>query len=272
MKVKQIARTALETVSQPALSKIHRFHNAHRGEKCYIIGDGITLKWFDLTAFEDRIALPLVYVPFHNDFAALQTPYLSVVEPWCFYGPWYAKAQPRKWIWNGIQEIYKKEIIRKNPDKEYFVNLSNYMALWGRNINFIYQDIHDHRLPADFITHRLRMNQGSFRWAVSLAIYMGFEDIHLVSCDYTHDPSRSLHWYEKGEGKLIPQPGYEREFLTAAQQYADITTITLDGGSEVLNAVTYQNFTGRSPQYRENDELMRKEYLDVFRTFPGYTM
>jgi len=105
-----------------------------------------------------------------------------------------------------------------------------------------------------------------------LAIYMGFDHIYLVGSDYTHMPSRSLHWYEKGQGVFCPQENYQKDFFKIANEFIDITTITLDGTSDFINAVTYEEYTGCEPLYRENTELADDKYLKALSTWPGYTI
>ena len=101
---------------------------------------------------------------------------------------------------------------------------------------------------------------------------MGFDRCYLVGCDYTHVPSRNLHWIEKGQGVITPHDNYNKDFFEIAKEFIDITTITLDGTSDVINAVTYKEHTGREPMFRENTELLDKRYLKILATWPGYTI
>ena len=107
-----------------------------------------------------------------------------------------------------------------------------------------------------------------------MAIYMGFNEIYLVGCDYTHNPARSMHWYENGNGNCLPNKDFEinRLFFCIAKEFIDITTITLDGTSDYLNSVTYKEYTGHDPVYKENIELIDKRYLKTLATFQGYSI
>ena len=40
------------------LSKIYKFKNLHKGEACYLFGDGPSVKYFDLKQFSDKISIP----------------------------------------------------------------------------------------------------------------------------------------------------------------------------------------------------------------------
>lgn len=264
-----LLRRAIPFLARPLLSRVHRLRNAHQGESCYLIGGGVSLKWFDLGAFSDKPAIPCAFLPFHRDFPQLDVQYLSFQEPYVFY-PWEPSITGKRlYTGNPTQAMYRS-FIDRNPDKQFFVNLSNAPALWRRNVVYTFRQFHDPSLPADFITARADAFAGSLRFGISLAIYLGFRDIFLVGYDYTHKPGRRLHWFEKGHGFHQDIPGYNREFFEIAQEYANITTITLDSGAECLRAVTYEAHTGRKPAYRENTELMDEQYLRVLATWPGY--
>jgi hypothetical protein len=134
----------------------------------------------------------------------------------------------------------------------------------------MFRAIKNKRLASDFITHRINAFQGSLRASILLAIYMGFDQCYLVGCDYTHVPSRSLHWYEKGQGTFCAQENYNKDFFEIAKKFIDITTITLDGTSDFINAVSYKEHTAQDPVFRENTELISERYLNVLATWPGY--
>ena len=168
--------------------------------------------------------------------------------------------------------MYTEELIDRHSDVTFFINLSNYPSLRRKNITYTFNDLYDDRLPADFITKRINAFHGSLRTSILMAIYMGFDHCYLVGFDYTHVPSRSLHWHEKGQGVFFPQENYNKDFFEIAKEFIDITTITLDGTSDFINAVTYKDHTGFDPIYRENTELLDDWHLKVFSSWPGYSI
>ena len=267
--MKSALKNLLVPFVKPLLSKIHRYKDAHKGESCYLIGDGISVKWFDLAEFSNKTAIPCAFIPFHNDFEKLSVQYLSVAEPWWFYPFERDPAITGTYKKNARQFAYR-EVLSKHTDKEFFVNLSNYPVLRNNNITYIYRDFYDGRLPVNFITQRIDSFHGSLRSSISLAIYMGFDPVYLIGYDYTHVPSRNLHWYEKGQGVAQPHENYNKDFFAIAKEFVDITTITLDGTSDFINAVTYKNYTGREPLYRENTDLVNEKYLNALATWSGY--
>ena len=101
---------------------------------------------------------------------------------------------------------------------------------------------------------------------------MGFEEIVLVGCDYTHENSRVGHWYEKGKGTLSPNIDYLSRFLEIARKYAKIITITTEGGGSILPGVPYSEFTGRPLSFRENNKIIDIETLKLLDMLPGYNI
>jgi hypothetical protein len=270
--MKSTMKRLLVPLAKPLLSKIHQYKDAHKGESCYLIGDGISIKWFDLAAFSDKTAIPCGFIPFHNEFDRLNVTYLSLIEPWWFYPLQRTTSQPARVIRNQIQKAYVVDVIERYPNKQFFVNLSNFATLRKKNIIYNYQHFLDDRLPDNYLSRRINAYEGSLRWMILLAVYMGFDHVYLVGCDYTHINCRALHWYERGEGIHTPFLGYQEDFFKIALEFIDITTITLDGSSEFINAVSYQDHTGRNPLFRENTELLTSRYRKLLATWPDYNI
>lgn len=270
-KIESKLKNLLLQVSQPVLSKILPFKDIHKGESCYLIGDGVSLKWFDLKEFSSKISIGIGFVAFHKEFKTLNAKYLMVAEPFWFYPGFWTNNITKSASMPDISKAYRN-FIEDNQEKKFFLNLSNYPVMRSKNIIYMFRDIKDKRLPVDFITRRINAFHGTLRSSILLAIYMGFDHCYLVGCDYTHVPSRMHHWYEKGRGFFSPHENYNKDFFEMAKEYIDITTITLDGASEFINAMTYKNHTGHDTIYKENWELVDERYLKVLATFPGYSI
>lgn len=270
--MKNALKELLVPFAKPLLSKLHKYKGSHKGESCYLMGDGVSLKWFDLAAFGDLTTIPCGFIPFHNDFDRLSVDYVSIIETWWFYPFQWTTSPPISLIRNPISASYKKDVIDRYTEKKFIVNLSNYPTLRKKNVFYNYKYFLDAALPENHLSNRINCYEGSLRWMILLAVYLGFDHVYLVGCDYTHIPCRGLHWYEKGEGIYSSFPGYQKEFFEVAKEFVDITTITLDGTSEFINARTYEEHTGRRPLYRENTELLSDKYLQLLASWPGYSI
>lgn len=267
--MKNYIKNALFSLSAKKLEKINDYYQRYKGESCYLVGDGVSIKYFDLGLFVDKMAIPCGCLPFHNDFEKLHVEHCLLVEPWWFYPTQLTKEAAGGLILNNIQKEYKSNI-KKFKNINFFVNLSNYPMLFEDNVTYVFRDIPDKRLAEDFISKKINIYSGSFRASIFLAIYMGFSSCDLVGFDYTHIPSRSLHWYELGNGLIVDQGAYEREFLDIAKEFIDIRTITLDGLGNDLNHITYQDLFKCAPQYKENHEILSDKYLKCLASWPGY--
>lgn len=267
--MKDLVKKLLVPAVKPIISKIHALKDLYKGQDCYLIGDGVSIKWFDMSVFSDKKAIVCNFFPFHKDFDKLDAPYLSMVEPWWFYANETTPPPESKSLPNYRQEEYRK-LMDQYPDKTFFVNLSNYPVIRRKNIIYTYLDFFDDRLPSNFINSRINGFEGSIRTLITMAAYMGFKHAYLIGFDYTHEPGRNLHWYEKGEGYFSPKSDYNKPFFDIAQEFIDITTITVEGGSKLVKSITYEEFTGLKPHFQENTELASMTYLNTLATWPGY--
>ncbi len=270
--MKSVLVNCLRPAMDPILAGIRKYKDIHKGESCYLFGDGVSIKWFDLGTFSDKQGIVCGFLPFHNDFSRLHSEYFILIEPWWFYPFQRTTSPPVKFVQNHLQKLYRKHVIEKYTDKTVFTNISNYPVLYNKNICYTFRDIIDVSLTDNFISHQMNCFAGSLRASILIAIYLGFDHCHLVGFDYTHFPSKSRHWYEKGMGLVNDLKYHEQDFLELAKQFIDITTITLDAGSNTLNHITYKAHTGLDPVFKENTEILTRKYLNIFNKWPGYTI
>ena len=254
------------------LSKLDALYQRHAGQECYIFGDGISLKWMDLQQFSNRLSIAGNMIVYHNDFKQLRAPYCTITEPFFFYPVFpYRPKGKIKLLRHYMYKEYKKSIA-ENPETTFFINFSNYPVCRFPNILYIsrlYKTPFEINNP---FRDRTDSHGGTFSFQLSLAIFLGFKKAYLVGHDYTHFPSRSLHFYEKGEGILDGNRNFKCDFINYAKQYIDLTTVTLEGGSETMNAITYKELTGKEPQYRENTSIVDRVKLENLATWHGYSI
>ena len=267
-----IIQNLIYPLSNKILRKVNKFENLHKNESCYLIGDGSSVKWFDLHKFNNLISLTVGYIPFHNDYSCLNNPYSLLIEPFWFYENVKTTVGNKIKIKNEIQKKYR-DVIDKKKDTNYFLSLSNYPVTYNKkNIFYLYNNIPNSLLLNHFHEKGLNPFYGSMRTSILMAIYMGFQKVYLIGYDYTHSPSRHLHWYEKGQGELSDLENYEKEFFKIANEFIDITTVTIDGISDKVNYITYEKLTGSKPIYKENYDILNMDYLQALSNWPGYSI
>jgi len=253
----------LKKVSKKILSRNQIFKNIHSGESCYLFGNGASIKFMDLSKFDDKPGLACTFLWLHKDFKKLDVRYYSTIAPFWFYP---LRRHPT--IKNNIKFNYlaqmQKKILKDFPDLYFFTSLSNYLGLGGKNVYYLHHfdeklSDHSYDMTNNFFFH------GAIEALICQAIYMGFKKAYLVGFDYTHHPQRVGHFYEKGKGALIYDDEYKREFFAWAKKYIELVTITTENcSSKNMNYISYEDYTNSKEIYIENNELVKKKYLNLF--------
>lgn len=247
---------------------LKKFSNLHKGETCYIFGDGPSIKWFDLRLLNDHPAICCGMIPFHKDFNKLDVKYAALVAPWLFVPKIF---QPKIYHpYRMIASEYEKFIFC-NLDKEFFVSLTNFFSLSGKNINYVFRGLPDNRNRTDEALSHYELFGGSFHATLALAYYLGFYKVYLVGFDaWTIRPQRNIRFYEFGMGDAIDSAPYTDELLEIFKSEMDICTISFDGSSGNLKNIKYKDYTGKVPVYKENNAIMSTHYLNILDSYPGY--
>ncbi len=196
-----------------AATRLTKFRNRHRGEACYVFGDGPSVKWFDLSGFQDLPAICCGMLPFHRDAHKLDLRYCVLLEPWAFTPEFvHARVSGLK-NFSAVLAEYRAAI-RQNRQKEFFVHITNYPSLTGKNISYVFRRLPDTSDAAQPQLRQFDVFAGSFHGSLALAWYMGFTKIYLIGFDaWTVQPARNMHWYEHGRGILFEAENLAEDFL-----------------------------------------------------------
>ena len=248
---------------------LNKYKDIHKGETCYIFGDGPSIKWFDLTKFSDHIGISCGTIPFHNDFEKLNVKYHMLVEPWFYCPAWVQPHQSLKDY--KVLSSAHRNFMCQNKDIEFFINLSNFPWVFGSNINYVHRKL----ITRNSKLHKIKTIQnpfsGSFHATLSLAYLMGFSKVYLVGFDgWTIQPSRTKRWFELGKGEYFTATNFAFDFLGIVKNQIDIYTISLDGKSCNVKNINYEQYTNKKADFKENHQLLSKEYLNILDTFPEY--
>ncbi len=263
-----INQLLLGTVS-PILERNQRFKNKHKGESCYIFGNGVSIKDMDLGCFSDKIGFGCNLLFFHKDFNKLDVRYYAEPPPYWYYHCW---KNPN----TGMTSVNKLSLLQRDFQKkykniDYFVNLTNFPVLFGRNIFYIHHfgkrspDVDGFDLSGKFFY------TGALHAMISMAIYMGFKKAYLIGCDYTHSPQRILHFYEKGKGGKNCDDSYNEDYFNLVRNKIELITITNSNSiSKTLKFITYKDYTGNNEIYNENYNLVDSDILKTLSQWGGY--
>lgn len=251
----------LLSISRPVLERNKRFKNLHKGQSCYIFGNGVSLKSMDLGKFNDRIAIGCNSLFIHKDFGKLDCRYYQIPATLTFYPyrRYYGKLQR-----NYLGDLYKRKI-RENRHVNFFTSLSNYFSVRGENIFYTHHFGHGWNLDKREMDGIFSLMEGATYAMLGTAIYMGFESAVLVGVDYTFTPRQSSHFFEKGTGSLENETEnnpYGGALFQALQKRIDLTTIVQKGmRSDLLKYVEYEEYVKTPSNYLENTEIVDSHSL-----------
>lgn len=246
------------------LARNKKFKNSHKGDSCYIFGNGASLKNMDLAKFSDRVSIGCNHLCLHNDFRALDIRYYMLVEPYFLYpicrNPYTGEIQI-----NHLGNLFKRAMT-PHRDVTIFTSISNYFGWRADNIHYLH-----HFGQREFSLNHCEMDacfsfmKGGLYSMLGAAIYMGFERATLVGCDYTFSPNKDRHFYKKGKGLVSRRNGciYANLFEEVSSRI-DLMTITDDGAkSDVLRYQEYRQFAHSDSKFRDNNEIVSAGYLDL---------
>ena len=251
----------LGNVFSKKLKKNKKFYNLHKGQSCYLFGNGKSLQYYDLKSFNDKPSIGCNALFAHKDINDIALKYYYIGHPLFFYKFWrnpYSKSYEK----NKVGAFYKNKI-KNNPDIQYFIPLNNCFGIQGENINYVHHfGKKVNWLSIDYEMDKIfTMMTGALAGMLGMALYMGFSDITLVGCDYTLSPNINGHFFTSHPlNRSIQHSVFASETLDFVKAKVTIRTIvpnkTFRGQS--LTSITYKEFTNKDPVFVENFKLLSK--------------
>ncbi len=211
------------------------FKNIHKGERCFILGNGPSLKDEDLSSLENEYVFTVNKISKHPQFAQLKTNYHFWADP-VFFKELYMENEEDK-------DLLKTFFSIKTPNNNPVCFLPEYGRKMAKK-NGIEEELNVHyyctQLPfRDNEKQEIDFSKVTFgfdtvvQWAISMAIYMGFKEIYLLGCDMTFiigliqtylDESNDFYAYAVNEEEkkfakenILKGNGLEKQFISAAK-------------------------------------------------------
>ena len=190
-------------------SKWRMLSNIHKNESCYIFGSGGSIKWFDLTCFNDKPGIATGKLHYHKDYLKLDCiKYFVFPEPWIFV--------PHPFIYLDRHILHRKrmqflkpiakdinDLITTKKKMKTFINLSNAPFIKGENIYYMWRNLPIERNSTDKSLNTHDLFSGSFFASLTVAYFLGFKKIYLIGFDaFTIEPTLNLRFYEHGKGEI----------------------------------------------------------------------
>jgi hypothetical protein len=173
----------------------------HKGQRCFIVGNGPSLKKMDLTYLKDELVFTVNNIMCNKElYEQLNSDYHMLIDPGYF-------KLDLDFEDDRLTLDLLKQINYKNKKPKCLVNydgkkaFDSYNLAQYLNLNFIYQ----HRNITDTYSSRIVLcsnipsSQNVIHSAIFSAISMGFNEIYLIGCDMT---SVFLTFEANSEGKV----------------------------------------------------------------------
>ena len=263
-------RNIFKRLTKNVMEQNKEFYLLHRGEECYIFGNGNSIRYFDLALFNDKISFGCNVIRVHSDFSKLNLKYYVSVHP-LLYSP----------IWRGVKSGVH---IEKNPYKKihnkfenigyiHFVHASNYFFINNKtNFRFVHNlNKQPMNLKYCDFTTSSSFVEGGLRTMIGLAIYMGFKKAYLVGCDYFFKPVVNGHFWDRNEARykrynLSSLDARQKELMTVISDAIDLTVVTRKGISSKIKLIQYEELFGVKENYKNADEIVSQSDLNALET------
>src|SRR3990167_2434038 len=93
-------------LSKKVLERNKKFESLHKGESCYIFGNGPSLKYFDFKKFNNKIVIGCGGLFLHRDFDKINVKYYYEGHPF-FNHPYWINPYSKKIVKNVLGISYK---------------------------------------------------------------------------------------------------------------------------------------------------------------------
>lgn len=257
--MRKIKNAVLSKLARKTLERNRVFEERHKGESCYLIGNGASIKYFDLERFSDKTVIGCNALFFHREFHKLNVSYYFSGHPFLYY-PYWTNPYTGQRVKNTLGPLYRRKMQIYN-NINYFVSLSNYFGLRTKNTYYLHHfDKAFENYQACSLSGKFTAMAGALPAMLGIAIHMGFTDITLVGCDYSFYPQAIGHFFEVDAFKdSFSNEPVSNAFLANAKRHATLRTVTPNANyrGHVLPHISYLELTGDKPVCKENHEIVK---------------
>lgn len=165
------------------LERNQKFKNAYSGKRCFILGNGPSLKKVDFSSLKDEYVFSVNQLPRNADFVNLNTTF-HLWSDWRFFDLKKENEEDME-----LLDVMKKVNTANNCPAVFYLNIAYNMVKefqLDKELDIYYYE-HVKRqngLPEEIdFTKLVPQFSTVIHYAVCLAVYMGFSEIYLLGCD-----------------------------------------------------------------------------------------
>jgi hypothetical protein len=173
--------------------------NKHKGQVCYIIGNGTSINEVDLQNINDGVVFACNQIFFHKNFDEINIKYYTLIEP--FFGSFFGAKYVKEFI--NLFEDINRAFAGKSTSLFFHPTikkmLKKYNLLQQNNLYYV-TSLSSNAKPemlSNNMSGVFNFGQGALSFMIGSAIYMGFKKIILIGCGYTYNPRQQYHFYDR---------------------------------------------------------------------------
>ena len=246
--------------------------NRYQGKRCFVLGNGPSLKQQDLTLLKDEITFVTNWFVLHPEFEKINPKYYCICAHEVFgtksdeYVQWNKEVNFEQKLYDLLQEKAKKSI-KVFPfyfkegikSKELFVDDILMYLFFEHPAKAIHKEGY---MNLDIANERLTSGETVIlNFCLPIAYYLGFEEIYLLGCDCDYGiqkPSDNRSYFYPSQEQSGMAPSFEwlhkswssdgpmiQSYAVARQEFETrnrkIYNATPGGKLEVFPRVKYEN-------------------------------
>ena len=238
-----LSQRRLSVSDRAILARNRTLHNRHRGERCFILATGPSIKGQDLTLLRNETCIAVSNFFVHPDYALIKPRYycLAPHHPPITEDAWQAwMTELSAGVGEATMFFSLVDQQRNTHDGLFANNEIHFLSMGGA-----WQRV---RTKGVDLTHPVPGPQSVPVMALLIAIYMGFQSIYLLGCD--HDwilhVGNSAHFYNENRHALNRKNYDEwlgsdfsstcQDYINLWQQYRNIRDSAKLSSTKIYNA------------------------------------
>ncbi len=176
-------------------AKWKKLKNKYYGERCFILGNGPSLKQQDLTVLKDEITFVSNWFPLHENYEQINPNYYCICAHEIF-GGWNKNVKFDSKLYQLLQKK-AQNTIKVFPF--FFKEAIEKQQLFDKNEVFYLfyeppvQEVHQAgQMNLDITSQRMHMGHTVINiFCLPIAYYLGFKEIYLLGCDCDYGMQKS---------------------------------------------------------------------------------
>ena len=212
--VKKSVQLMWDKEQKSVLNENTRFHNLHKGQRCFIVGNGPSLRELDLSFISDELVFTVNYFPKSPLYKVVRSNYHILMDPLIFDFTSIHKGER-------LQLLHQVASIEKPPICFAQYNIKKRVEDSGVNKMMQFYYVNSGLGIYDGYKRKFNLTKVSpgfsnvVLYATMLAMYMGVEDIYYIGCDMTGYEQFSLKAGKKVEYHVYEANAKDREMMLA---------------------------------------------------------